>query len=82
MPRRVCSALSYFFTPKGDRFYFVGDQGCVPIVYRCAYTMQIEFSFSACLIDEGSVVSVVLPIVVCGCSDIFLEDLIELPPYC
>ncbi|GFY85491.1 hypothetical protein Acr_04g0002290 [Actinidia rufa] len=46
------------------------------------YEQQLDTSVvQACLVDEGSVVSVALPQVVCKFLDVFPEDLIELPPH-
>ena len=55
-----------FCTPKGDRFHFVEDRGCsvTPSSTDACRQGELNFLFSACLIDEGSVVSVVLPPVV------------------
>ena len=62
-----------FCTPKGDRFHFVGDRGCglVPLSTDVHRQEELNFLLSACLIDEGSVVSVVLLPVVYGYSDVF-----------
>ncbi|GFZ15860.1 hypothetical protein Acr_25g0002690 [Actinidia rufa] len=72
-----------FCTPEGDRFHFVGDQGCgfVPSPTDVRRQGELNFLFSMCLVDEGSVVSVALPPVVYEFSDIFPEDLKKLPPY-
>ena len=73
-----------FYTLKGDRFHFIKDRGCgfVQLSIDVRRQGELNFLLSAWLIDEGSVVSVALPLVVCGCSDIFLKDLTELPLYC
>ena len=42
---------------------------------------ELNFLFSACLVDEGSVVRVILPPVVFEFLDVFSEDLTELPPH-
>ena len=72
-----------FCMPGGDRFHFVGDWGCsfVPSSTSVCRQGELSFLFSVCLVDEGSVVSVALPPVICKISNIFLEDLIELPPH-
>ena len=72
-----------FCISEGDRFHFVGDRGCgfAPLSTNVRRQGGLNFLFSACLFDEGSVVSVVLPPVVCEFSDVFLEDLTELPPH-
>ena len=41
----------------------------------------MNFLFLACLIDEGSVVNVVLIPIICEFLDVFLEDLSEFPPH-
>ena len=60
-------------TPKRDRFHFVRGQGCgfVPLSAGVCRQVELNFLLSACLIDEDSVVSVVLPPVVCRYFDIF-----------
>ncbi|XP_057502676.1 uncharacterized protein LOC130786380 [Actinidia eriantha] len=72
-----------FCTLEGDRFHFVGDRdySFVPSSNDVRKQRELNFLFSACLIDEGSVVSVVLPSVVCDFLNIFPEDLTELPPH-
>ena len=42
---------------------------------------ELNFLFSTCLVKEGSVGCVVLPAIVCESSDVFPEDLTELPPH-
>ena len=66
-----------FSMPKGDRFHFVGDRGCSFVVSSTNVRRQgkLNFLFLVCLVDEGSVVSVALPPVVCD----FSKDLMELP---
>ncbi|GFS41509.1 hypothetical protein Acr_00g0074760 [Actinidia rufa] len=72
-----------FCMPKGDHFYFVGDRDCsfVPSSTDVRRQGVLNFLFSVCLIDEGSVVSVALPLVVCEFLNVFSEDLTELPLY-
>ena len=72
-----------FYTPEGDHFHFVGDQGCgfVPSSIDVRIQRELNFFFSACLVDESSVVSVALPLVVCDFSDVFPKDLTELPSH-
>ena len=72
-----------FCTPEGDRFHFVGDRGrgFKPSPTDIQRLGELNFLFSACLIDEGSEVSIILPPVVCEFSDVFPEDLKELPPH-
>ena len=61
----------------------MGDRGCsfVPSSTDVRRQGELNFLFSVCLVDEGSVVSVALPLVVCEFSDVFLKDLTELPPH-
>ena len=72
-----------FCIPEGDRFHFVGDQDCsvTPSSTDERRQGELNFLFSACLIDEGSVSSVVLPPVICEFLDVFLENLKVLPPH-
>ena len=48
-----------FCTPEGDRFHFVEDQGCsfVPSSTNMRRQEELNFLSSVCLVDEGSVVS-------------------------
>ena len=41
----------------------------------------MNFLFSAFLVDEGSVVSMALPLVAYDFLDVFSKDLMELPPH-
>ena len=57
----------------------MGDRGggFVPSSTDVRRRGELNFFFSACLVDEGSVVSVALPPIVYDSSDVFLEDLTE-----
>ncbi|XP_057493165.1 uncharacterized protein LOC130778658 [Actinidia eriantha] len=72
-----------FCTPEEDRFHFVGERGCgfVPSSTDVHRQGELNFLFSVCMVDEGSVVSMALPQVVCEFPDVFPEDLTELPPH-
>ncbi|GFS38040.1 hypothetical protein Acr_00g0055310 [Actinidia rufa] len=72
-----------FCTPEGDRFHFMGDRGCgsVPLSIDVSRQRELNFFFSACLVDEGSIVSIALPPIVCEFSDVFPEGLTKLPPH-
>ncbi|GFY85488.1 hypothetical protein Acr_04g0002260 [Actinidia rufa] len=71
-----------FRTPEGDRFYFVGDWGCgfIPSSTDVRRQGELNFLFSACLVDESST-SVALPPIVYDFPNVFPEDLTELPPH-
>ena len=68
-----------FCTPKGDHFYFVRDQGRSfgPLSIDVRRQGELNFLFSACLVNEGIVVSMALPPVIYN----FPKDLTELPPH-
>ncbi|GFS30291.1 hypothetical protein Acr_00g0011220 [Actinidia rufa] len=71
-----------FRTLEEDHFHFVGDRGGGFIPSSTNGCRQDELIFLlACLGDESSVVSMVLPSVVCEFSNIFPKDLTELPPH-
>ena len=61
----------------------MGDRGgnFVPSSTDVRRQGELNFLFSTCLVDEGSVISVALPLVFCDFSNVFSEDLIELPPH-
>ena len=61
----------------------MGDRGCdfVPSSSNVRRQRELNFLFSAYLVDEGSVVSMVLPLNVCKFSYVFPKDLKELPPH-
>ena len=51
-----------FCTPEGDRFHFVEDRGYgfIPSATTVRRQGGLNFLFSACLVDDGRVVSVAL----------------------
>ena len=59
------------------------DRGCsfIPSSTDVRRQGELNFLFLTCLIDEGSVVSMVLPPVICKLPDVFPEDLTKLPPH-
>ena len=61
----------------------MGDRSCgfTPSSTNVRRQGELNFLFSTYLIDEGSVVNMVLPSVICEFLDVFLEDLMELPPH-
>ena len=72
-----------FCTPEGDHFHFMGDRGCSFVLLSIDVHRQgeLNFLFSVCLVNEGNIVSVALSPVVCDFLDVFLKDLMELPPH-
>ncbi|XP_057471108.1 uncharacterized protein LOC130759921 [Actinidia eriantha] len=72
-----------FCTPEGDHFHFVGDRDYSfnPSPTGIWRLEELNFLFLPYLVDEGSVINVVLPLVVCDFPDVFSEDLTELPPH-
>ena len=71
-----------FCTPEGGHFYFVGDRGCgfVPSSTNVRRQGELNFLFSMCLVNKGSVV-VALPPVICKFPNVFPKHLTELPPH-
>ena len=63
-----------FCTPEGDRFHFLGDQGCgfTPSPTDLRRQGELKF-FLTYFIDEGNVVRVILPPAVCEFSNVFFE---------
>ena len=72
-----------FVTLEGDSFHFVRGRGygLTPLSTCIRRLRELYFLFSVCLVNEGSVVSVVLPPVVCEFLDVIAKDLMELPPH-
>ena len=72
-----------FCMPERDCFHFVGDRdnSFGQLSTDVCRKGELNFLFSACLVEEGSMGSVVLLMVVCKFLDIFPEDLTKLPPH-
>ena len=55
--------------------------GFVPLSTNVRRQGELNFLFSACLVDEDSIIGVTLPPIICKFPNVFPKDLIELPPH-